>query len=284
MEMTEGLIGRRQQTTDFLKSSDAARIAALVDRDPANIRDGDALPLGWHICLFTPLSRQSQLSPDGTPGEDPLLPALEAYPRRVMGGRRVEAKGRLSIGRPVLRISEVVSAEPKEGKGGKLLIVTVRHSLYQGDDPKPAIIDEYDAVYRGPALSASVSEAAPQQPSTRNNLAEATFRHSMVFDPTMLIRYSAVTYNAHRIHYDYAYATGAEQYPGLIVNGGLTAMMLLEQWRRHTGVEPSRFSVRNLNVLICGRQATLCGAPSASGWTLWAEDDKGQRAAEVTVN
>ena len=271
-------MGRREVTGDTCALPLVRRLAALLDHDdPAAWRQGDALPHGWHMILFTPETRQSGLGPDGHPSGAGFLPP-PPLPRRVLGGRRTHFLGQIRIGSEVRRVSEVVDFQEKSGRSGHLVIVTVRHSIYEADNSEPAVIEEQDIVYREPATNAKGTAAAEAKSCPRPT-------HVRLFlpDPTLLFRYSSVTFNAHRIHYDQAYATGVEGYAGPIVNGGLTALLLLELGKQAAGTPLKEMTARNRRPLICGRQVKLCAAKSESGWTLWAENDAGQIALEASI-
>jgi 3-methylfumaryl-CoA hydratase len=204
----------------------------------------------------------------------------------VLGGRRTRFLGQIRIGAEVRRVSECTGFQDKTGRSGRLVVVTVRHSIYQAGNSDPAVIEEQDIIYREPALK--TAGAAVAEPESHPQPAHVRL---IVPDPVLLFRYSAVTFNSHRIHYDHPYATGVEGYPGPIVNGGLTALLLLELGKQAKGAPPREMTVRNRRVLICGRQIKLCAAKSDStsesesdpGWILWAEDEAGLTALEATI-
>ncbi len=270
-------LGQRDEAADLCALPLVQRLAALLDRDPADYRNGDELPQGWHVILFTPQTRQSGLGPDGHPASGGLL-APAGLPRRMLGGRRTRFDAPIRIGAEVTRISEVVAFEEKQGRSGRLAVATIRHSIAETGQSRPAVIEEQDVIYREAAdgLPAVSAAAEPERPDPA---------HTRTFTPdTMLLfRYSAVTFNAHRIHYDYPYATGPEGYPGLIVNGGLTALLLLEMVKAIAGKPMTDIKMRNRRPLICDHRAKLCAAPSGDGWLLWAEDELGRMALEASA-
>jgi 3-methylfumaryl-CoA hydratase len=270
-------LNRREETADLCALPLVQRLAALLDRDPAAFRDGDALPQGWHMILFTPVARQSELGPDGHPVAGGMS-APPGLPRRMLGGRRTRFCAPLRIGAPVHRVSEVVGFEEKQGRSGRLGVAALRHSIAEAGQSEPAVIEEQDVIYRAAAGTPAEAAAttAPERPA-------ATHSRAFTPDPALLFRYSAITFNAHRIHYDEHYATSQEGYPGLIVNGGLTALLLLELAKDAAGQAFAELKVRNRRPLICGRPATLCATRSSEGWTLWAEDDQGRMALEASA-
>jgi 3-methylfumaryl-CoA hydratase len=276
MSETIPWLNRREETVDICALPLVQRLAALLDRDPGGYRASDALPQGWHMILFTPVTPQSGLGADGHPAASGLMSAPADLPRRMLGGRRARFEGVLRIGAEVRRVSEVVAFEAKQGRSGRLAIATIRHSIFEAGANAAAVIEEQDVIYRAAAgaAEAGAPAAEPLRPMP-------SLTRELTPDPVMLFRYSTITFNGHRIHYDQDYATGAEGYPGLIVNGGLTALLLLELVKELAGRSLRTMSVRNRRPLICGRPARLCVAPAGEGWDLWAEDETGRMALEA---
>jgi 3-methylfumaryl-CoA hydratase len=263
----------REEARDICTPTGTQRLAALLDLDPAQFGEGRRLPFGWHVALFPPLARQADLGPDGHPEPNGFMPS-SSLPRRVHGGRRIWLHSPIFIGDPLRRVSEIASVEHKDGRSGPLMVVTVRHSIFRMNLRDPAAVEEQDIIYRGPAKP-SAAAGPPLQVAL----------HQRPFRPTtpLLFRYSAATFNAHRIHYDQSYATGTEGYPSLVVNGGLTALFLLQLFRDVTGGDPSYFEAKNRRLLFCDHEITLCAAPFDLGWRLWAEDDEGRIAIEAVA-
>ena len=274
------LIGRKSLATDSCALPLVRRVSALLNYSTP-LAVGDILPRGWHMALFTPTVSQRSLGPDGLPQDDTLLPHPDpiAMPRKVLGGRRTQFKGDLIIGMDVRRESEIVSASMKNGRSGPLLFVTVRSSIFAEGASEPVIIEDQDSIFReAPKASESRNvEASGEEPRR-----PASISKELIFDTTMLFRYSAITFTAHRIHYDYPYATTPEGYDGLLVNGGLPALLLLELIREQ-GVQPQVVTARNFRPLYCGKKTLLCATLGAEAWHLWAENDVGQITLEVTV-
>ncbi|MDH7796648.1 MULTISPECIES: MaoC family dehydratase N-terminal domain-containing protein [unclassified Beijerinckia] len=270
-------LNRREEAWDTCALTNVKRLAALLNLDPAHCDDGQSLPLGWQVILFPPLARQADLGPDGHPEPNGLMPS-SPLPRRVHGGRRVWRHSPVRIGEPLRRVSEIAAVRHKNGRSGPLMIVTVRHAISRADLLEPAIVEEQDIIYRGSENASEDAGSKPQKPEPRTAL------HQRAFRPTtpLLFRFSAVTFNAHRIHYDQSYATQIEGYPSLVVNGGLTALFLLQLFRDVTGQEPSYYEAKNLGLLFCDREISLCVAPLGEGWRLWAED-QGRIAIEVVA-
>lgn len=251
------------------------RVYALLGRDDSRLHNGDPLPRGWHFILFTPTAPQHTLGPDGTPTTKGAV-TPPGLPRRMMGGRRFTFFSDIPIGADVRRVSEVVSSTEKTGRSGRFMIMTTRQLIYVAGQSRPALQEDTDTLFREPASAgASASEAA--KPEQRI----ADVREQVAIDETMLFRYSACTFNAHRIHYDYPYTTKTEGYPSLVVNAGLTVLLLREFGMRLNGAPLTTMTTRNSRPIHCGTRIQLCARAVENGHDLWAEDEQGHVCAEV---
>ncbi len=231
----------------------ARQMCAMLDR-PASLREGDALPRGWHNAMFAPAASPSRLRPDGFAGPGVTLPETD-LPRLMFGGRRIGFHGDIAIGAPARQVSRLRSAVEKQGRTGRLMIVTVlRETFCGGSDP--VIVDEQDYVLRE-AATPGAAEPPPGEPTPGGRLFQA--------DPQLLFRYCALTFNTHRIHYDHPYATAVEGYPALVVNGGLTTLMLTELFRERAGREPDFVTATNRHpAVLRPRQHAAC--PPGRPW------------------
>lgn len=272
----DGWIGRTETLTDEMTRPTARRLASLLDRPDDDLVAGAALPEGWYAVLFGALAPQSQIGPDGHPRKGDFLPPVD-LPRRMFAGRRVSFEAPLRIGDAVERVSEIARIEPKTGRSGRMVFVTVIHRIRAAG--RLLVTEEQDIVYREPARPGA-PPPAPQDPP-----AGAAWRRTVVPDPVMVFRYSALTWNGHRIHYDADYTRGVEGYPERVVNGGLTTLLLLETARAALGRPLRTLATRNLRALYVDRPLTLCGAPTADGTgaELWAEDAEGALAVSASV-
>jgi 3-methylfumaryl-CoA hydratase len=263
-------VGRTETARDTITPTHAARMAALLDRPAPAI--GEALPPLWHWTFFTPEAPQSQIGPDGHPKLGSFLPPVP-LPRRMWAGGRLRFHQPLRVGETVERISEIAAVTEKSGRQGALVFLTVRHSLsgFEG----LAIEEDQDIVYRAPSITA--------QPAPVAETASADWRDARDPDPVLLFRYSALTFNGHRIHYDLPYATGEEGYPGLVVQGPLTATLLMDAFIRRTGQTPRSFSFRAQAPLFAGGRMQLCGRASEAGHDCWAEGPGGYTAMTAKV-
>jgi 3-methylfumaryl-CoA hydratase len=277
-EILSDWVGRWREVEDQMTAPAARRLATMLDRVPPALAIGAEVPPHWLAILFDDAQPQSRLGPDGHPAKGEFLPPVD-LPRRMLAGRRTTYGAALRIGDAVVRRSEVAAITPKQGRSGRLVFVTVRHTV---TGPAGMVaVEEQDIAYRE-AASAPPATAAAAEP-----LPEATWREPFRPDTVLLFRYSALTFNGHRIHYDADYARGEEGYPGLVVNGGLTTLMLLEAALRHNDPDATIRSTdtRTLRPLTAGRPGFLAGtAPDEEGrQLLWAEDELGRMALRISA-
>ncbi|MCB1887796.1 MAG: MaoC family dehydratase N-terminal domain-containing protein [Rhodocyclaceae bacterium] len=238
---------------------------------------GDPLPPLWHWLYFLPLDPQSSLGPDGHAERGGFLPPVP-LPRRMWAGGRFGFMSPLRVGERVSRTSTVWSVKAKEGRSGPLVFVTVRHQFHAGDTVH--LWEEHDIVYRG-APAPDEPKPAPLRPG------EGAFRRVMVPDDVLLFRYSALTFNGHRIHYDRRYATSVEGYPGLVVHGPLIATLLLDLvGREMPDRHVSAYSFRALRPTFDGAPFSLHGTLDEGGSAvrLWACDADGCQTMEATAS
>jgi 3-methylfumaryl-CoA hydratase len=257
-------IGRSEARDERLSPFPSNALAATLNRGDPPYADGMDLPPLWHWLHFLPISALNEAGPDGHPARGGFLPPVP-LPRRMWAGSRLSFLKPLLIGETCHRISTVTKVEHKTGKSGDLVFVTVRHEI--AGENGPAIEEEHDIVYRGMATS----DAAAPLPVVAPVGADWAF--PVTPDPVLLFRYSALTFNSHRIHYDLDYVTKEEGYSGLIVHGPLIATLLLDGLRRarpETRVE--RFSFRAIAPTFHIDPFTVRGQVMTSGSArLWAE-------------
>ena len=271
----EAWIGRCETVTDVLAPRPARALAALLDRDCPSW-PGDELPAPAHWLYFLAATPQSALGADGHERRGGFLPPV-SLPRRMWAGSRIEFHRPLRIGEEASRTSRIADVTSRQGSSGALVFVRVSHEIHDRDGL--ALAEEQDIVYRDapqPGASAAAQTPAP---------AEAAWKREIVPDPVLLFRYSALTYNAHRIHYDRPYATQVEHYPGLVVQGPLIATLLLDLLYRSVGQAPlRRFSFRAVSALFDLSVFYVCGmptSPDSKSVQLWAQDQAGMLAMEA---
>jgi 3-methylfumaryl-CoA hydratase len=271
LEKLKEWIGRREAGIDHVTIPAVHRLAATLDLDYPTPRAGDALPVGWHFILFPRVVRHSLIGPDGHPQRGDFLPPVP-LPRRMFAGRRISFLAGLRVGDEVRRESVIKEVNVKQGRTGTMVFVTVQTDI--AGPHGPAVTEEQDIVYReapGPGAAPPAPQPAPGR---------AVWSRTVTPDPVMLFRYSALTFNGHRIHYDQPYVTRTEGYPDLVMNGGLTTLLVLELARTHASTAVSQLSSRNVRPLFVNRPLTLCGEPSPDNKTakLWVVDPEGALA------
>ncbi|GAB3320946.1 MaoC family dehydratase N-terminal domain-containing protein [Geodermatophilus aquaeductus] len=202
----------------------AAAFAALLDQPAPPLADGDPLPPGWHAFTFLEHPATADLGEDGHPREGHFLPPLP-HRRRMIAGGRLAVSAPLRVGSVVERTSSLARCEVKAGRSGEMLLVTVRSEYREGG--ALLVTEEQDVVYRSQEGGSSPAPAGAGSPEVGGGRAV-----EVLPDPALLFRFSALTYNAHRIHYDQPYATAVEGHPGVVVHGPLLALLLLEVPRR----------------------------------------------------
>ena len=263
----------------------AQRLAATLDRDPAVLQRGDELPESWYAILFGPVALQSALGRDGHPRTSDFLPPL-AGTRRMFGGRRTRFIAPLKIGDAVSRVSTVTGATQKSGSTGPFTLVTVTHEI--SGPSGLAVMEEQDIIYRAPvetgAATPQRSAAPPPYPPLQaGEGAEGEWSAAIELDSVIVFRYSALTFNAHRIHYDLPYAREVEGYPALVMNGGLTALLLIETARPHLPRPIAGYAARAMSPLFVGQRVTFNGRLAGGTARLWASSPDGGLAYQVDL-
>ncbi len=269
-ERYQAWIGRRQSTEDDLTPSVSEGAAALFDRNDLQVRVGMPLPVLWHWFHFLPRAPQHRLSEDGHPERGDFIPPIP-LPRRMFAGARTSFLRPLRVGRPAVRESEIREVKHKSGRSGELFFVTVVHRIHQDD--QLCIEEERDIVYR----EAGGRVAAPE-PREHGPLPEGGWERVVTPDSRLLFRFSALTFNAHRIHYDRPYTTEVEGYPGLIVHGPLNAMLLADLVRRHDPRPIRHFSFRGRAPVFADLPVRLVGVPEGDAVRLEARGPDDQPA------
>lgn len=266
-------IGRRESAEDVLAPRLVRELRATLDLGDEMPAPGEIAPLAVHWCLSPPTVVGARLGADGHPARGGFLPPVP-LPRRMWAGGGLEFHDALLVGDTVRRESEIGDVVVKQGRSGTLCFVTVRHTLSTARGK--ALSERHDIVYRD--LDAGPGAA---RPAAREEAAAAEWRREMTASPTLLFRYSAVTFNGHRIHYDRSYVTGVEGYPGLIVHGPLQATWLLHFAAEIGGRAPARFSFRGVRPLFDFEVFALCARREGDGFALWVETNDGKRTMEA---
>jgi 3-methylfumaryl-CoA hydratase len=252
-----------------LTSAPLAGLAATLDRpgDPEPV-PGTELPPLAHWLYFLPRAPQSDLAPDGHPRRGDFLPPV-TLPHRMWAGGRLDFRRALRVGDEAEQRSTIAGIEAKRGRGGALVFVKVRHEILDGQGI--ALTEEHDIVYRGDPPAGAHAASPPPAP------ADEQFARTIVPDAALLFRFSALTFNAHRIHYDRHHATEVEGYPGLVVHGPLIATLLVDLLRRTLPDARLRaFDYRAASPLFDTQPFMVCGRHEREHVALWARDPQGR--------
>ncbi|HBD12261.1 MAG TPA: acyl-CoA dehydrogenase [Porticoccaceae bacterium] len=266
--------GKQESSDDVISLATARAMAATLDWEDIP-QSGDVLPKPWHWLHFLPAARQSQIGHDGHPQRGGFLPPV-TLPRRMWAAGDVAFCAPLKIGDAVKKVSTVKSVTHKQGGTGHLVFVVVGHDIYTGDTL--AISENQNIVYR--------EDPAPDAPPPKimRPPAEPEFSREIRPDPVLLFRFSALTFNAHRIHYDRQYAMQEEGYAGLVVHGPLSATLLLDLVHRQVpDAVVQHYDYRAVRPLIDGRPFQVQGRREDGGLALWVVDSDGAMTMQARV-
>lgn len=266
-------IGRSETSVDQITSTPLARLAATLERDDLVVGPGCEVPPLWHWLYCTPRTRRRELGADGHARLGGFLPPVP-LPLRMWAGGRLQFHRALQLGDEVTRESRIEDVTLKHGRSGPLAFVCVRHELRNAYGV--AIVEEHDIVYRERRATTAPAALVPAPH-------DEAFAREIVPDAVLLFRYSALTFNGHRIHYDYRYARDVEGYPGLVVHGPLIATLLLDLVQRNLpDAVIRRFEFRATRPLFDIHPFSVCARPEgASGLVLWARDHEGWLAMQA---
>lgn len=260
-------VGRQEIREERLAPFPANALAATLDREDPEYTEGAALPPLWHWLHFLPVNPMREVGEDGHPRRGGFLPPV-ALPRRMWAGSRLTFHAPLRIGETIRRVSTIARVERKSGRSGDLVFVTVRHEM--SGPTGPAIEEEHDIVYREAPRPDASTPPPPRAPMGGD------WVRPVDPDAVLLFRYSALTFNSHRIHYDHEYVTKVEGYPGLIVHGPLIATLLLDGLRRHRPeARVTHFSFRALSPIFHIDSFAVCGRIEGREASLWARKGDG---------
>jgi 3-methylfumaryl-CoA hydratase len=268
-------IGRSTEATDIVTAQLVKGLRATLFQEIGDPRHGDAAPFTVHWCLGQPVFAHDQLGPDGHPTRGGFLPPVP-LPRRMWAGGQLEFLDSLRVGDEPKRISRITDVTVKSGSTGQLCFVSVEHLVSTARGL--AIRERQDIVYRDIGGTPAGSAKPTQPPPV------AQHRETHVSDPVLLFRYSALTFNGHRIHYDRDYVTRVEGYPGLIFHGPLQAAFIVELAARlHGGVPPKTFVYRGVQPLFEGSEFSVNANTIPDGMELWTANVEGQPTMKGTA-
>jgi len=263
-------VGTREIVADTLTATPYAALSATLDRPAERPVPGTMLPPLWHWLYFLPMYRQSEVGADGHAKRGAFMPPV-ALPRRMWAGSQFTFHSPLRIGDAVSRTSTIDNVTEKEGRTGKLVFVKVRHEVRPQGTSEVAVTEFHDIVYRDAPQPGALEPAPTAAPS------EQQWERKVVPDDVLLFRYSALTFNGHRIHYDRKYVTEVEGYPGLVVHGPLVATLLLDLLREYRpDAVVTGFEFRALRPVFDIHHFFVCGREMNDGNVhLWARDHQG---------
>lgn len=270
-------IGTEHTDVDTFHDREALRMAATLHRLEQAPQAGQPMPTLWHWACFATIADGRELGADGHPARGGFLPPVD-LPRRMWAGGELVIERAPRVGERLRRSSRIVDVQAKQGRSGPLVFVTVRHEIHGDVDGLLRLQERQDIVYRGPGVQpapATAAEAAPR----------ADWQYSVRPDTVMLFRYSALTFNGHRIHYDPDHAVQTEGYPGLVVHGPLTATLLAGALERQLGRGAlTRFAFKAASPAFVAQELILCGRSEGDGrHSLWAMNAKHQQVMSATA-
>ena len=268
-------VGRRESKEDVISPWPIKGLSATLDLPATELGIGSDIPLGWHWLYFLEAAAASELGVDGHPKRGGFLPPIE-LPRRMWAGGRIEFNRALRIGEVAKKESEIISLESKSGRSGEMVFVVVRHTIYGSNEV--VLVEEQDIVYRGAAKPGDVQAIGKPAEKT------AKWQRSVNANSTLLFRFSALTFNGHRIHYDLPYATKEECYPELVVHGPLQAMLLLGECQRNMTKPLSKFRYRGVAPLFQPQVFTVNSLEIEPGkLELWTADAQSHQCMTATA-
>ena len=274
-------VGKTESLKDVITAAPMKALSATLDRPDPVPSSGSFLPELWHWLYFLPHARQSEIGPDGHPKRGGFLPPVP-LPRRMWAGSRLEWIKPMVLGDSIERVSKIESVTHKSGRSGDLIFVLVHHEIF--NQSGLALVEEHDIVYR----DAPGSDDKPVAPTAAP--LEAKWAKTITPDDVLLFRYSALTFNGHRIHYDRKYVTEVEGYPGLIVHGPLIATLLVDLIRQSIPESKlKRFEFRairptfDINPFTVSAIPDLEADPSGKTIKVWSEDHEGWLTMQATA-
>jgi len=274
-EELQSWVGHTRVVEEEISPSDVRRVAGMLDFDLDAFRRGDALPPHWYNMFFSDATRQSDIGPDGHPKPGVILPPIP-LPRRMGAGRRVTIPGVLRVGDTATRTAEVAAIVPKQARTGFITVLTMRHTFRRGGEV--IAVEEFDAIYREAVKPGEKSGVGAPVPAPT----DAAWREERRLDAALVFRYSAVTWNAHRIHYDADYARQEEGYPNTVQNGGLTMQLALDAVVRHTPGRLVGYNARLTRPIYVGDTITLAGHALKDGKvSAWVQDREGSLCGQL---
>lgn len=270
LDHLKGWIGREERASELLTPVLTERFLATFNRDGESFAGAEA-PLLLHHALCHPVAATSELGPDGHPHRGGFLPPI-TLPRRMWAGGAIAFHSAARVGETVTRTSVIDDVRIKQGRSGTLCFVTVTHDY--SAEGRAVLSERQDIVYRDAPVPGTAPRTPPPAP-------EGVMRREVDPSPELLFRYSALTFNSHRIHYDLPYVTGEEGYPGLVVHGPLQAALLVQYAADLRSAAPARFEFRGLSPAFSGHPLVLHASEEDGAMRLWSAAPGGPVAMEA---
>ena len=269
-------IGNKETTGETISVEPLHRMRAMLDYTPKTMSDGELVPPLWHWAYFINPARASELGRDGHSAQGEFMSPVP-LPRRMWAGGQVKFYAPLRVGERARRESTVRDIKIKQGRTGKLCFVEVEHCIFVGDELK--LSETHNIVYRDTKQPDDDKARSPQAPD------DAQWTRAVKPDSTLLFRYSALTFNGHRIHYDLDFCRHEEGYPGLVFHGPLTATLLLEFAMTHIQDRSLKsYNYRAYSPLFDSAEFSLNGKMDGTDAILWAANPQGRLAMKATVS
>jgi 3-methylfumaryl-CoA hydratase len=275
--MQESVIEHPAKSNETCSLAMVRRVAAMLDLDGSSFSDGDLLPRGWHFFMLAGETRKSELRKDGFPGLGVPIPDL-GLPRLLLGGRTVSYHGNILIGAELERTSFIKSITEKTSSSGPMAIVTIQHELRSIGEPGPSIVETQTYILLSGKSSQTKLEKTPAMPILTK------YQKQIVPDETLLFQYSALGFNSHKIHLNRDYTQKVEGLPDLVVNGGLTTLLLTEFIRTDLRLEVTDIKVKHIAPLFCGHTMTIAAERGETNWQLKVFDNNNVVAVEMEAN
>ena len=267
-------VGQEQTVFDTLSTSPARILAATLD-NPIDFNSGDQLPCPWHWLYFLPATPRSDTGEDGHPKKGGFLPPVP-LPRRMWAAGSIQIEQPLILGKDAKKTTSIKSVEAKEGKSGNLVFVNLQHSYHQSEEL--CLTETQNLVYR------DAPQARTSLPPGKQRAETPDFSKEICPDPVLLFRYSALTLNSHRIHYDRDYAVDVEFYPALLVHGPLLATLLLDlAYENIPNARLTTFDFRAIRPSFVANPLTVCGKRVQNELQLWSTDHEGNICMTATA-
>ncbi|AEI37633.1 MAG: MaoC family dehydratase N-terminal domain-containing protein [Zymomonas mobilis subsp. pomaceae] len=266
-------IGRETLAEDVITPEVTKRFIAVLDLPPSSLEEGSVAPQLIHFCLAPTVVSGAELGADGHPAKGNFLPPVP-LPRRMWAGGDIKFLDDLHIGDKICRHSRIVDVVPKKGRSGLLCFVTVEHEIKVNGEIK--IRERQDIVYREAATAPAPAPASPPPAADQGE-----YTQPIIPTTPLLFRYSAITFNSHRIHYDRNYAVNEEHYPALVVHGPLQASLLIHFAAKVKGTPPKQFSFQSRAPLFDNAHFSLNASPDEKGLSLWTARENGPAAMKA---